>query len=178
VMVGWGEYGRNDAEKPEYRYSEDFDEAWKEYDEFKDGIRLSINCHAHGGIDYYVEHTPSSNKDGWIYCTRETIKREWGSGPNAEGKTPDEQAVAFMTAEVEEYNLYQSGRVYGWCVEKFIPACDHGHGAEWVEDDTDTSGAWGYFGEWPTYGGCVEEACSEAGIPVPDELKKQKPVAA
>ena len=143
-------------------------------------IRLAICFHSHGGTNYWVGQPDDmwdSGQCGWIYCTRETFVKEWGTGPDAEGVTPDQRAINYMTAEVEEFSNWAQGNVWGFTVEKFIPACDHGHSEEWVADDSFES-CWGFFGEYPTYGGAVEEACSECEIPVPDEFKERKAVTA
>jgi hypothetical protein len=180
VLVGWGRYCISDKESDTYKHPSDFEEAWNEHDEFKDALRLPVSYYSHGMTMYFVggpNDRWDSGQSGWVYCTRETIIREWGTEPDSDGVTPDERATALMTAEVQEYSLWCQGYVYGFVIERFIPACDHGHGAEWVADESDVS-TWGFIGEHPTYGGVVEAACEEAEIPVPDEFKERKPVAA
>lgn len=68
--------------------------------------------------------------DGAIYDTAET---------RAECGEPADMRAALL-AELDVYNTWQRGEFVGRIVEKFIPACEHGHGDEWVEVDS----VWGF----------------------------------
>lgn len=187
VMLCWGRYGYSDGEKNPYRYPSDFETAWsgdeeagEEADEdLKDAVRLPISYYSHGATMYWAG-TPNdpwdSGQCGWIYCTRKTIEDEWGTEPDSDGVTPDERAIAYMTHEVKTFSDWAQGNTWTWHVERFLPACDHGHSAEWIYDDS-IHGCGGYIGEHPEYGGAIYDACEACDIPVPDEFK-EKAVAA
>ena len=75
---------------------------------------------------------------GLIYITPEAVKENWTETPDADHLT------AALKAEVEEYNSWATGDVYGYIVEKLVPECDH-CGCEERWEETDDS-CWGLIG--------------------------------
>lgn len=69
-----------------------------------------------------------SGQIGFIYISRETIKHEWGDGPDA-----DEKAEAYLRGEVAEYGAYLEGDVFGWVLKD--------------ENDDVVDSCWGYVGD-------------------------------
>ena len=78
-----------------------------------------------------------SGQVGFVFATHDDIKKEFGEGPEAE-----EKARKLLLAEVETYDNYLTGQVFGFIVEK---------------DGEDLDSCWGYFGE---YKDALEEAKS------------------
>lgn len=83
-----------------------------------DAIVLPLWLYEHGSMTMSVgEHNPytcqwDSGQVGFIYCTPEDVEREYGSTEDA-----TERAVAYMKGEVETYDTWLRGEVYGYMVE-------------------------------------------------------------
>jgi hypothetical protein len=72
-------------------------------------IVLPLGLYDHSGITMYVSDTHNrwdGGQVGFIYCTQEDIDREW-SGDNV-------QAEKYLRGEVETYDQYLRGDVYGY----------------------------------------------------------------
>lgn len=134
--------------------------------ENKGAVILPLRIYDHSGIsmstttEYPYNDRWDSSMVGFIYTTKERMVKAWGNQlPRAWKK----KAVEVLNSEVEEYDMYLRGEVYGYRLEKKInhPACEHcGHEAftEYEEEDS----CWGFFGDW-----------EESGIldDMPEELK-------
>jgi hypothetical protein len=100
-----------------------------------DAIVLPLWLYEHGSMTMSVgEANPfscpwDSGQVGFIYCTPVDVVREYGKD------TPEnrERAIAYMKGEVETYDMYLRGEVYGWVVE--------------TPDSTLDDGCWGYLGD-------------------------------
>jgi hypothetical protein len=68
-----------------------------------------------------------SGQVGWIYATWQKIVSEWGPGKGAMKK-----AEKCLLAEVEEYDQYLTGDVYGYIIED--------------EEGETVDSCWGFFG--------------------------------
>lgn len=86
-----------------------------------------------------------SGQVGFIYMERATILKEWG-GKLVTAKRRAE-AIARLLAEVEEYDQYLRGDVYGYVIED--------------EEGEHIDSCWGFYG----FDYCVEEAKAAAGEP-------------
>jgi hypothetical protein len=73
-----------------------------------------------------IYETYPSGANGCVYVTKEKIEYEWGKGAAATKK-----AKSYLRTEIETYNSYVEGEVYGWTATL-------GEHAE---------SCWGYFGE-------------------------------
>lgn len=100
-----------------------------------------------------------SGQVGIIHVSPEKIKAEWGDGPDAR-----EKAEASLTAEVEEYDTFLRGDVYGFIIEEG-QTCDKGH-MHWEQTDS----CWGFFGNDPEKNGMTDH--------VPEALHAQLLAAA
>lgn len=87
------------------------------------GISMWVGSGAHmcdpGGWD--------SGQVGWIYCTREQVREEWGDGPDALTR-----AEACLRSEVDTYDDYLTGAVCGYIVQ--------------TQDGDCVASCWGFFG--------------------------------
>lgn len=143
-----------------------------------------------------------SGQVGWIYCSREKALHEWGG--KVFTKKVREKAEAYLKSEVNTYDQYLTGEVYGCCIQLFenvakemcmecggagCDACayegnvtDAGN-PEWEEysgsDGLSREECWGYFGD--EY--AVEElegtvnsytAWLAEPLPVPEEAAQYK----
>lgn len=95
-----------------------------------DGVVLPLYLYEHSGMTMRVGEGGNPFSDRWdsgqvgfIFASRETIDREWGVHMDSEwyqthhaGKTLDEVARDVLVAEVEEYDSYLRGEVYGYTV--------------------------------------------------------------
>lgn len=88
-----------------------------------------------------------SGQIGYIYMTKETIEKE--------GWTREE-ALKYMEGEVEIYNDWQSGNVYGFRV---------------IDADGVGDSVWGFYGD-PEESGCIDEAKSYVDWYIKDRTKK------
>lgn len=103
------------------------------------GITMSIGRGAHwsdpGGWD--------SGQVGWIFVTRETLKKEGLSD-----KT-DEEIVKYLEGEVETYDQYLTGDVYGFQLKKIVKFekknLETGE-VEIIEEEEDIDSCWGFYG--------------------------------
>ncbi len=80
-----------------------------------------------------------SGQVGWIVVSKEKVKSEYG----AKRITKDiiEKVTNVLKGEVETYDQYLTGDVYGYRVSK-IEVCDKG-----CEHDEEVDSCWGYYGE-------------------------------
>lgn len=135
--------------------SEDFG-SWQEMEDYikKDLEAISIlplYLYDHSGLrikvgDFYgllpQGHAEfDSGQVGFIYCTKEDIKNNWGIKKVT--KNYLERAETLLRGEVKDYDSYICGDVYGYVITD--PA---------KNDDTEDS-CWGYIGNSDA---CLEEA--------------------
>jgi hypothetical protein len=119
-------------------------------------VWLSLYLYDHSGISI-SSGPPSLRKDpnhypmdpgGWdtsligaIFADAETIKREYGDAPDA-----GERALACLRGEVETYNQYLTGDVYGYVIEdaagKHLDSCWGFYGEEDAEDEAIHQAEW------------------------------------
>jgi hypothetical protein len=127
---------------------EDF-EGWADMEEYiintlKAEVVFSLYLYDHSGVT--ISTTPfscpwDSGQVGFIYCTREDILYYFGGKKLTEKSL--NQAKQCLLGEVETYDQYLTGQVYGFVVEQKIDPCDKcGRPARW--EDTDS--CWGFYG--------------------------------
>lgn len=93
-------------------------------------VILPLYLYDHSGITMSTGsfHCPwDSGQVGWIVCDKETVSREF--------KGDLELAEKALQCEVEVYDLYLTGDVYGFVVEEF-------DGDDWNHVDS----CWGFYG--------------------------------
>jgi len=137
---------------------------------------LPVGKYEHSGILLFIgtrgpDHPWDSGQIGWIWMDAKGYK-EWQGVDWVETKENLEHVEAALTGIIEEYSHYISGDV--WCtrIERWIPACEHGHGGEWERDDDFTT-CGGYIGEWDE-GGLLEDAKAEVEATVEQRLHARK----
>ena len=99
----------------------------------------SFNRRGHNAFDPGGWDTSSV---GFIFCTHEDVKREYGVGPDKEGVEPVERAERYLRGEVKIYSQYLEGSVYWYQIEptdanKGIDcddSCGGFYGYEWKEN--------------------------------------------
>ena len=79
---------------------------------------------------------------GFIFCTWEDVKREYGVGKDKEGVEPVERAEKYLRGEVEVYSQYLEGNVYWYQIEAkdnnqidCSDSCGGFYGYSWKENN-------------------------------------------
>lgn len=141
TMVCWHRYDLGD--KHDFKTPEDFQEYLKEIK--GECVILPIYMYDHSGIglstnnSQYPYNCPwEAGQVGWIYCTKEKIKKEFGKVTTA---TID-KAVEILQGEVETYHQFVSGDVYSFSLDK-ISKCKE-CGQEVVENICSYGGFYGH----------------------------------
>lgn len=135
-----------------------FDEWWEEQGEH--GIRLPVYLYDHSGITMNTTGFScrwDSGQVGWIYATKDDILNEYLP---YEKKTPvldiiarrptsamKERAKLLLVAEVEYYDIYLRGDVYGFVLE------------DANGDEIDS--CWGFYGHDITTNGILDHLSEE-----------------
>lgn len=111
-------------------------------------VMLDLYLYDHSGIT--MRTTPfscpwDSGQVGYIYVVREDVLKEF----SAKILTPAlrKKAVEIMQGEVEVYDQYLTGEVYGYMIRK--------KGEDWE------GGCWGFYGDIHDQGGLIEQAKDE-----------------
>lgn len=136
--------------------------------EENDVIMLPLNLYDHSDLSMSVSGFScrwDSGQVGWIYVTGADIEKEYGD------RSPEsiEKAKNLLKGEVETYDEYLRGDVFGINIETFVNTGSVDE-PEWEQEDIDS--CWGYFG----YKYAEEELKSqfEAGLPDLETLAAQK----
>ena len=115
-------------------------------------VILPIYMYDHSGIT--IRTTPfscpwDSGQIGFIYTTEEAAKDAW---PSLSGEALLKAVTDGLVGEVELYDSYLRGAVYGYVVEEFeetFDASGEPTGGSWEESDS----CWGFYGDdWKTNG--------------------------
>lgn len=99
-----------------------------------------------------------SGQVGVIYATKEAVKREWGTG-----KAALEKAKAYLKGEVQTYDDYLRGNVYGYVVES--------------PDGRDVDSCWGFYPDHPTpwtFEKSLEYMIGEAKSAIDHDIKQEQ----
>lgn len=99
-------------------------------------IGLPVYAYVHSGATIATKAFTcpwDSGRSGWVYCTKEKAITEFGNKVCTEGVRA--KALKALQAEVETFNDYLTGDVYGYVIER---AVDGG----WDELDS----CWGIYG--------------------------------
>lgn len=105
----------------------------------KDWICLPLYLYDHSGITMSTSPFScswDSGQVGFIFCSTDMIIKEYGD------TSPEtlEKVTKILENEVEIYDQYLTGDVYGFKIVK-LSTCDHGHTHEDEEDS-----CWGFYG--------------------------------
>lgn len=125
-------------------------------------VILNLYLYDHSGIT--MSCSPfgdkwDSGQVGFIFATEETLLKEYG-------KVDEEviqKAIEVLRGEVETYDMYLTGDVYGYRISE-VSTCNLGH-----EHMEEVESCWGYYGE----DDCMEEAESIVNL----LIKKYEPTS-
>lgn len=123
---------------------ESFDEWWEENG--KDGIIFPLNLYDHDQVSISTSHSYPYNDHwdagqvGWIYITADEIRKNWSVKRIT--KKLRKMAEEILLAEVEQYDQYLRGDVYGFQLVKKIECDECGHVEVGIEDS-----CWGFYGD-------------------------------
>ena len=143
-------------------WSDDHNDYWQDiYNTLKktDLILIKkINLYDHSGItvstsdDYPYNDRWDSGIVGFIYVTKKTIFEECGNITEENWK---ERADKYLEGEMERYDDYLRGDVYGFVLKKKIveqEICPHcGEVIDEYEEDEEVDSCWGFYGD------CLED---------------------
>lgn len=119
----------------------------------KVGVILPLYLYEHSGIT--ISTSPfgcnfDSGQVGWVFCTQESMGTSF---IKTCGQDLIERCEVLIKGEVEYYDQYLRGEVYGYKVFK-VETCNMG-----CEHEEEVEGCWGYHGEdeCMTEGLCIME---------------------
>lgn len=120
----------------------------------KDIIELPLYLYDHGGITMNTAGFScpwDSGQVGFIYVSRADVREQYGWKRIT--KAREQQILGYLKAEVETYDQYLRGDVYGFIVEERPTAVFDAEGKP-VEVDGDelweeTHSCWGFYGDDP-----------------------------
>lgn len=150
TMVCWhGRYQLGD--RHEFSSPEDFWDYIKREGGRKNFVILPLYLYDHSGLtisDRPFDDPWDSGQVGWIYVSHDKIREEFG----VDEVTPEvrQKALNILKAEIEEYNYYLQGRVYGFVAYSWTE-----NGLE-VEDS-----CWGFYGEDAVENGLLDNIPEE-----------------
>jgi hypothetical protein len=118
-------------------------------------VCLALYLYDHSGITISCKPFScpwDSGQIGWIYCDVADIVKEYGKNTKANR----DKAERLLRSEVETYDTYLRGDVYGFVLEKADKCGECGH-TEWEEIDS----CWGFYGDDLKENGMLEHAGTE-----------------
>ena len=112
------------------------------------GVILPLYLYDHSGIT--ISTSPfscnwDSGQIGFIFISKEKMLKEYGG--KIVTQTLKDKVTGYLKGEVETYDQYLTGEVYGYRVSE-VTTCSEGH-----EHETEIDSCWGYYGQE----GCMEE---------------------
>ena len=129
TMVYWHtRYNLGDVDgRKEYGDPSEFEAWWKTSG--KGGVILSLYLYDHSGLTMRTHPFScpwDSGQVGYIYATKETVVKEWGKSGKLT-RSSKAKALKHLEAEVETYDQYLCGDVYGYIIEdaqgKHVDSC-------------------------------------------------------
>jgi len=140
TMVCWHRrYSLGD--RHDFQTPDDFMEWWEENG--KDGVLLPLYLYDHSGITMSTSSFScpwDSGQVGYIYATADRIMKEFGPPEpllcriaNRPSTEMLEKAKRLLKSEVETYDMYIRGDVYGFTIKD--------------ENGTYSDSCWGYYGD-------------------------------
>ena len=138
--------------------SDDWQDVYKELQKTDLVLIKQINLYEHNGITistssgYPYNDRWDSCCVGFVYVTKKTIFKECGSITEENWK---DMADKYLEGEVETYDQYLRGDVYGYALTKKTmhqEKCPHcGEVIREYEDEEEVDSCWGFYGD------CLEE---------------------
>jgi hypothetical protein len=105
------------------------------------GVILPLYKYEHGGITISTSPfscTFDSGQVGWTFCTKEEMESNFITHS---GQDNEERSEVILKGEVETFNQYLQGDIFGYKVFQ-VQTCDKGYTHE---EELDS--CWGYYGE-------------------------------
>lgn len=105
------------------------------------GVILPLYLYDHSGITMSTSPFDcrwDSGQVGWIFCTKEDMDSNW---IGLSGQEKEERCEILLKGEVETYDQYLIGDVYGYKVFK-VSTCNFGH-----EHEEELESCWGIYGD-------------------------------
>lgn len=105
-------------------------------------VILPLYLYDHGGITISTSSFScrwDSAQIGFIFVSKEKLRKEYNTKRITKGIIV--KATNVLEGEVETYDQYLTGEVYGYRVSK-ISVCNEGH-----EHSEEVDSCWGYYGE-------------------------------
>ena len=132
------------GDKHDYK-SNDYD-GWEELKEqiekdYNVGVILPLYLYDHSGITMNTTGFGcqwDSGQVGWIFCTKEEMESNF---MKLSGQDLIERSEVLLKGEVETYDQYLTGDVYGYRVSE-VKVCSEGH-----EHEEELDSCWGYYGQ-------------------------------
>jgi hypothetical protein len=112
------------------------------------GVILPLYLYDHSGITMNTTGFScnwDSGRVGFIFISKEKMLKEYGG--KIVTQTLKDKVTGYLKGEVETYDQYLTGDVYGYRVSE-VTTCSEGH-----EHETEIDSCWGYYGQE----GCMEE---------------------
>ena len=159
----------NLGDKHDYDHNDysDWEEMKMAIDKNEDAlIILPLYLYDHGGITMSTSPFScrwDSGQVGFIYVSKKKVREEYG----VKRISPKvaEKALKVLEGEVETYDQYLTGDVYGYRVYK-VTTCELGE-----EHEEEVDACWGYYGQEE----CMKEAEGIAGWHIEDDKKVSEP---
>jgi hypothetical protein len=107
-------------------------------------VILPLYLYDHGGITISTGRFScpwDSGQVGFIYMTMDTARENWLNSTDKPDEETREAATRCLLAEVEEYDQFLTGEVYGYIVERVYYDEDGD-----VEEREELESCWGFFG--------------------------------
>lgn len=147
TMVCWHRR-YNLGDKHEFSTPDDFQNFWKK----QKGIILPLYLYDHSGITISTSHEYPYNdrwdagQVGWIYITNEKIKEEYSV--KTISSSLKKRVTSYLEGEVETYDQYLTGDVFGFKLMKktHCDKCNH-------DDEVELDSCWGFYGDDPKENG-------------------------
>ena len=105
------------------------------------GVILPLYLYDHSGTTMSTSPFDcrwDSGQVGWIFCTKEDMDSNW---IELSGQEKEERCEVLLKGEVETYDQYLIGDVYGYKVFK-VSTCNFGH-----EHEEELESCWGIYGD-------------------------------
>jgi hypothetical protein len=103
-------------------------------------VILNLYLYDHGGITIsckpFIDKWDTTQV-GFIIATKETLLKEYGKID----EEVIEKAIGVLKSEVETYDMYLRGDIYGYVISE-VSTCNLGH-----EHTEEVDSCWGYYGE-------------------------------
>jgi hypothetical protein len=120
------------------------------------GVILPLYLYDHSGIT--ISTSPfscnwDSGQIGFIFISKEKMLKEYGG--KIVTQTLKDKVEGYLKSEVETYDQYLTGDVYGYRVSE-VKTCSEGH-----EHEEELDSCWGYYGQ---------ENCMLEGVGIVDYL--------